>query len=42
MNTLIIPGLIVQNLKIEDNDTYKNIKICYLEYLNAIYFMLKV
>ena len=40
LNTLIITGLIVQNLKVKDNNTYKNIKICYLKYLNTIYFML--
>lgn len=40
MNALIITGLRVQHLKVENNNTYKNIKICYLEFLNATHFML--
>ena len=36
MNTLVITGLMVHNLKVEDNDTYKNAKIHYLKYISAI------
>lgn len=36
MNTLVITGLMVHNLKVEDNDTYKNAKIHYLKYFSAI------